>query len=293
MTEAARRTAAILRYLIKPRLPALIRSARTTQEIALRFMPERRAPFLPEIPGDWFEAPERARPASTIFFLHGGGFLIGAPQLFRFVSRQFMHAGFNVFTPRYSLAPEHPFPCALDDALAAWSAIEQKMTGPLLIVGDSAGGGLALSLMLKLRDSGSRLPAAAALSSPWTDLAVSGGSARENEEKDALFTRRSILLGARAILGNRRARDPFASPVYAELAGLPPLLVHVGEDEALRDDSTRLVSRARAAGVDAQIEIWPDTPHAWQLMPFLPEAAESRDKAIAFLGKHASDAASS
>jgi acetyl esterase/lipase len=291
MTQAARRTAAIMRRLVKPRLPSLIRSARMAQEIALRFMPERRAPFAPEIPGDWFEAPERARPAPTIFFLHGGGFLIGAPQLFRFASSQFRHAGFNVFTPRYRLAPEYRFPCALDDALAAWSALEEKITGPLLIIGDSAGGGLAVSLMLKLRDSGARLPAAAALFSPWTDLAVSGGSARENEEKDALFTRRSILLGARAVLGDHRARDPFASPVYGELAGLPPLLVHVGEDEALRDDSTRLVARARAAGVDAQIEIWPDTPHAWQLMPFLPEAARSRGKAIAFLGKRALGAA--
>jgi acetyl esterase/lipase len=283
MTLAARRTTAILRRLVKPRLPSLIRRARTAQEIALRLMPERRAPFAPDIPGDWFEAPESARPAPTIFFLHGGGFLIGAPQLFRFVSRQFTRAGFNVFTPRYRLAPEFSFPCALDDAHAAWTGLEQKITGPLLMVGDSAGGGLAVSLMLKLRDDGARLPAAAALFSPWTDLAASGPSARENEEKDALFTRRSILLGARLVLGDGRARDPVASPVYAELAGLPPLLVHVGADEALRDDSTRLVTRARAAGVDAQIEIWPEVPHAWQLMPFLAEAAESRNKALAFL----------
>lgn len=283
MTLAARRTAAILRRLVKPRLPSMIRRARTAQEIALRFMPERRAPFAPDIPGDWFEAPESSSSAPTIFFLHGGGFLIGAPQLFRFVSRQFMRAGFNVFTPRYRLAPEYPFPCALDDACTAWNALEKNTPGPLLMVGDSAGGGLAVSLMLKLRESGARLPAAAALFSPWTDLAASGPSARENEEKDALFTRRSILLGARLVLGEGRARDPFASPVYAELAGLPPLLVHVGADEALRDDSTRLVARARAAEVDARIEIWPEVPHAWQLAPFLAEAAESRNKALAFL----------
>lgn len=291
MTRAARRTAAILRRLVKPRLPSLIRGARAAQEIALRAMPERRAPFAPQIPADWFEAPEGTSDAPTIFFLHGGGFLIGAPPLFRFASRQFMRAGFNVFTPRYRLAPEYPFPCALDDALVAWTALEKNISGPLFIAGDSAGGGLAVSLMLKLRDAGVRAPTAAALFSPWTDLAVSGRSARENEEKDALFTRRSILLGARAVLGDGRARDPFASPVYAELGGLPPFLVHVGEDEALRDDSARLVARARAAGVDARIEIWPDAPHGWQLMPFLAEAAESRNKAIAFLRERASDAA--
>jgi acetyl esterase/lipase len=152
-----------------------------------------------------------------------------------------------------------------------------------VLAGDSAGGGLAVSLMLRLRAEGLPSPVAAALFSPWTDLAAASPSVRSNEEKDALFTRKVILIGGRAVLGMANARDPLASPVYGDLAGLPPMLVHAGADEALRDDSTRLVERARAAGVDAQIELWPETPHGWQLMPFIPEAAESRQKAIDFL----------
>ena len=127
------------------------------------------------------------------------------------------------------------------------------------------------------------MPEAAALFSPWTDLSVSGASVRRHEACDALFTRKTILLGARAILGTARARDPLASPVFGDLHGLPPLLIHVGENEALRDDSERLMRRAQEAGVDAQIKIWPDVPHAWQLMTFIPEALRSRDEAIAFL----------
>ena len=127
------------------------------------------------------------------------------------------------------------------------------------------------------------LPVAAALFSPWADLAATGASARENEDRDAFFTRKQILLGARAVLGRESARNPLASPIYADLSGLPPMLVHVGADEVLRDDSTRLVARAREAGVDVRLEIWPSVPHGWPLMSFLPEARLSRAKAIAFL----------
>lgn len=278
----ARRTAALLRRLVKPRFEALVRRVQAAQHFFAQHFPQQMAPFGEAIAGDWLTA-EGGEAAATLFYLHGGGFLLGSPQLFRYVSKGFARAGFNVFTPAYRLAPEHVFPAALDDAMRAYRALLAAKPGPVVLAGDSAGGGLAVSLMLRARDEGAPLPVAAALFSPWTDLAATGASARENEAKDAFFTRRLILVGARAVLGRTSARNPLASPVYADLSGLPPLLVHAGADEVLRDDSTRLVERAREAGVTAHIELWPDVPHGWQLMPFIPEARESREKALGFL----------
>ncbi len=284
MSFIARHSVSLSRRLIKPNLVPLIRAAKATQSILLKNLTENPAPLCPEIAGDWTPAaPQMGVDPPLLFFLHGGGFLIGAPRLFRYVSRQFSRAGFDVFAPRYRLAPEHVFPAALSDVLQAYRALVDASPHPIVVAGDSAGGGLAISMMMKLRDDGVRLPKAAVLFSPWTDLAATGESMRLNEEKDAYFSRKMILLGARAFLAQARARDPRASPIYGDLKGLPPILAHVGADEVLRDDSTRLIAQAQAAGVDAQIEIWPDVPHAWQLLPFLPEAADSRQKAIEFL----------
>lgn len=281
-SAAARGTAALLRRFVKPRLEKLIRRGQAAQHFVAQHWPQQNAPFGQHVFGDWLPA-EGDRLGATLVYLHGGGFLLGSPRLFRYASKTFARAGFDVFAPAYRLAPEHPFPAALDDALRAWRALLAATRGPVVLAGDSAGGGLAVSLMLRARDEGLPLPSAVALFSPWTDLAATGASARENEETDALFSRRLILVGARAVLGRTSGRNPLASPLYADLSGLPPLLVHVGRDEVLRDDSTRLVEKAREAGVAAEIEIWPDVPHAWQLTPFIPEARLSREKAIAFL----------
>ncbi len=287
-SAATRRTVAFLRRFVKPRIRSLTAPLRALQAVVETFSPERRAPFAPQIPGDWIPASGGA--VATLFYLHGGAFLVGSPRLFRYAAREFARAGFDVFTPAYRLAPEHLFPSALEDVLHAYRAFVEARPEPFVIVGDSAGGGLAVSLMLRIRDEGLRPPAAAALSSPWVDLAATGASMRENEARDPLFTRKDILLGARAALGRQSARHPLASPIYADLSRLPPMLVHVGADEALRDDSTRLVARARQAGVDARLETWPCVPHAWQLMSFLPEARESRAKAIEFLKARVSEA---
>jgi acetyl esterase/lipase len=279
--RAARRTAALLRRFVKPRLEMLIRLAHKAQR-PLNGFAQQSAPFAPDVPADCVPATGEA--VATLVYLHGGGFLVGSPRLFRFVSRGFARAGFDVFTPAYRLAPEHVFPAALDDVFTAYKGLlAAGPRQPIVLAGDSAGGGLAVALMLRLRGAGLPLPKAAALFSPWTDLAATGASAKKNEARDALFTRRTILLGARAVLGRESGRNPLASPVYADLSGLPPLLVHVGADEMLLDDSTRLVARAKAAGVEASLEIWPDVPHAWQLMGFLPEAKESRARAVSFL----------
>jgi epsilon-lactone hydrolase len=280
-SAAARRAAAFLRRYCKPRLEILIRNGRAAQQLYERFFPQPRAPFAPQVAGDFIRA-IGPRNRATLVYLHGGGFVIGSPRLFRYASKVFARAGFDVFAPAYRLAPENPFPAALDDAFRAYEALLAARPGPVVLAGDSAGGGLALSLMLRARDAGLPLPKAAALFSPWTDLAATGRSTRENEAGDALFTRRLIVMGGRMVAGAANVREPLLSPLYADLSGLPPLIVHAGRDEALRDDSTRLVERARATGVEAEIELWPDVPHAWQLMP-VPEAKESRGKAIAFL----------
>lgn len=278
---AARGTVRFLRRFVKPRLEKLVAWAVAAQRRLDPLFAQQKAPFAPDISGEW--TPAVGAPVATLFYLHGGGFVVGSPRLFRFVARGFARAGFDVFIPAYRLAPEHVFPAALDDVFCAYEALVAAMPGPVVIAGDSAGGSLAVSLMIRTRDAGLRLPVAAALFSPWTDMAVAGASARENEARDAFFTRRAIYIGARAFLGRTSAKNPLASPIYADLAGLPPMIVHTGIDEALRDDSTRLVEKARAAGVEAEIEMWPDVPHGWQMMGFFPEARESREKAIAFL----------
>jgi monoterpene epsilon-lactone hydrolase len=285
-SAAARRATKLLRHYVKPRLESLIRKGHAAQLLVERLVPHPRAPFAPEIAGDFVFA-IGPRIGATLLYLHGGGFVIGAPRPFRYVSKTFARAGFDVFAPAYRLAPEHPFPAAQDDALRAYQALIAARPGPIVLAGDSAGGGLALSLMLRAREAGVPLPKAAALFSPWTDLAATGASTRENDASDALFTRRLIAMGGRIVANTASVRDPLLSPLYADLSGLPPLVVHAGRDEALRDDSTRLVNRARAVGVEAEIELWPDVPHGWQLMP-VPEAAQSRDKAIAFLKRQLS-----
>lgn len=280
-SAAARRAAKLLRRYVKPRLESLLRNGHAAQLFYERVIPQPRAPFAPEIAGDFIPA-IGPRAGATLIYLHGGGFVIGSPRLFRYVSKSFARAGFDVFAPAYRLAPEHPFPAALDDVFRAYQALLASRPGPVVLAGDSAGGGLAVSLMLRARDAGLPLPKAAALFSPWTDLAATGASTRENDASDALFTRRLIVMGGRIVAGAANVREPLLSPLYADLSGLPPLLVHASRDEALRDDSTRLVERARSAGVEAEIELWPDVPHGWQLMP-IPEAAQSRDKTIVFL----------
>jgi acetyl esterase/lipase len=186
-----------------------------------------------------------------------------------------------VFAPDYRLAPESPFPAALEDTLAAYRGLRASMPAQAIVVsGESAGGGLTLALLVALRDAGESLPAAAALFSPWTDMAFTGDSARTNNRRCAMLDADTVRKAAAWYLGNADARNPLASPVYADLAGLPPLLIHVGENELLLDDSTRLAHRA---GVDCHLKIWPVVPHAWQLFQWLPEAQQSLDEAAAFL----------
>src|SRR5260370_697402 len=239
------------------------------------------------VPGERLEGPS---PGNTVLlYLHGGGYFGCSAESHRPITVFFALQGFRVFAPDYRLAPESQFPAAVDDAVAVYRGLLSAGYPPehIVIAGESAGGGLTLSLMLSLRSVGVPLPAAAALYSPWTDLAATGDSIRTNSERCAMFCGSDVAASARYYLGDTDPRNPLASPLYSDLTGLPPLLIHVGADEALHDDSTRLAVRARAAGVSVDLKIWPVVPHALQLAPHLiPEARQSLRDSAAFFHAH-------
>ena len=237
------------------------------------------------IPGEWVVRHGSA-PRATLLHLHGGGYLACSARTHRPYTCFFAAQGFRVFAPNYRLAPEHPFPAAIDDAQRVYLSLVEALGGAasLVVTGDSAGGGLTLALMQRIREAGQPLPAAIALFSPWTDLATTGPSAIENEASCSMFVSEAIRRGAAGYLDGADALHPHASPLYADMRGLPPMLVHAAEREAMRDDSTRLVERARAAGVDVEFRLWPVVHHDWQMFqPFIPEARESLTIASAFL----------
>ncbi len=234
------------------------------------------------ISGEWAE---RSTPATTaMMYIHGGGFVACSPQTHRPITAALAKRGFRVFAPAYRLAPEHPFPAAVDDVVAAWRGLRQKVEGPIVVAGDSAGGNLALALMISLRDRGEHLPAAAALFSPATDFTGTGASHRENSGRDAMFRPEILQQFGVAYLGTADPKHPLVSPLYADLSGLPPLFIEVGQTEVLRDDAVRLAARAKDAGVHAEVKVWPVVPHVWQIADsFIPEARRSLDAAANFL----------
>lgn len=240
------------------------------------------------IPGEWVESEKTD--AGILLYLHGGAYLACSAETHRPITVWFAQRGFRVFAANYRLAPENPFPAAVDDAAVAYRGLVAAGHEPkrIFVAGDSAGGGLALSLLLVLRAARDPLPAAAALFSPWTDLAGTGESIRTNAARCAMFDGTAVGPTARIYLGNADPRNPLASPFYADLAGIPPLLIHVGGDEVLRDDSTRLAEKARAAGVTVECKVWPIVPHVWQLEPrLIPEARQSLQETAEFLRRHA------
>jgi acetyl esterase/lipase len=238
------------------------------------------------ITGEWTAVPGAAE-ARTLLYLHGGGYFACSPQTHRPVAAAYAKRGFRVFTPAYRLAPEHPFPAAIEDARAAWDGLVGQGHAPesLTVSGESAGGGLTLALLLNVRDAGQPLPAAAALFSPWTDLANTGASVVSHVGREAMLWGPGLTLAAQAYLNGADPKTPLASPYYGDLTGLPPLLIHVGSREVLLEDSRRLAERARAAGVHVELRVWPVVSHAWQLAEFVPEARESLDLAAEFLKK--------
>ena len=218
------------------------------------------------------------RPASLsgrhLLYLHGGGYRVGSPAIYRHLTWRFADAArANVLIIAYRLAPEHPFPAALNDAFAAYRWLLGDGAKEIVVMGDSAGGGLTLALLMKLRDEGLRLPEAAVALSPWTDLALTGGSLAANAASDPMLNAGDMPAVAADYLAGADPRHPYASPLYGDPSGLPPVLIQVGSDEVLRDDAVRMAEKLRAANPLSELQIWPLMPHVWQAYaPVLPEA---------------------
>jgi acetyl esterase/lipase len=228
--------------------------------------------------------------ARHILFLHGGAYTTGSAALYRHMLwRIAVAAAARVAAIDYRLAPEHPFPAALDDSVAAWRGLLAEGAEPkhCAVMGDSAGGGLTLALLLKLRDTGAPLPAAAVALSPWTDLAMTGASLTRNAANDPMENPDDVPFLVRCYLGDGDPRNPYASPLYGDPKGLPPTLIQVGSDEILRDDSVRMGERMRQAGCEVELEVWPRMPHVWHAFaPVMPEARAAITELGAFIRRH-------
>jgi len=237
------------------------------------------------VPAERVSAP--GAEAGDILFLHGGGYVIGSPATHRNLAYNLSKAtGCRVLVLDYRLAPEHPFPAAVDDALAGyrWLVENGAAPGRLAVAGDSAGGGLTVAALVAIRDAGLPLPAAAVAISPWTDMQATGASIEAKAAADPIVEKSRLLEMARLYMNGADPRIPLASPLHADLAGLPPLLIHVGSAEILLDDAVRLAERARAAGVETELEVAEDMIHVWHLFaPMLSEGREAIGRAGAFL----------
>lgn len=227
----------------------------------------------------------RARDGRCILYLHGGAYAYGTPHIYLdLMSRIANAAEARVLGIDYRLAPEHPYPAAVDDAVGAYRWMLTNGADPrrIAIMGDSAGGGLTFAALLRLRDEGVPLPAAAVGLSPWTDLSLSGATIRSNAKADPMLNPDHVRFWADGYLGGADPRTPYASPLFGDPTGLPPALIQVGDDEILRDDAARLADRMRTAGCAVELEVWPRVPHVWHVYArFLREARQ----AIARIGK--------
>lgn len=272
-----------LRLTMKPKPLHLIESNE------LRRWFERRAvPIVPRgvdiepvnderIKGEWLRP--RGGAKRTILYLHGGGYVFGSPKIYQTLTCALAKASeAEVFAPIYRLAPEHPCPAAIEDAVAAyeWLLAQGRKPSDIVIGGDSAGGGLTLATLMALRQKGVPAPAGAILYSPWTDLAATGASAKANGASDCMFCEETVRGGAGRYSGSLDIKDPRVSPLYGDFKGLPPMLVFVSTSEILYNDATRLVENAKAAGVDIAFEPRDGLPHVWALFQALiPEGKEA------------------
>ena len=230
-------------------------------------------------------SPRTIPPSSIVLYLHGGGYLFGSPKTHRQVLIA-MAKAFQapVYGLDYRLAPEHPFPAAVEDAAKAyeWMLIRHPEAA-IVLAGDSAGAGLAIATAVGVRDGGMKQPKAIVAFSPYSDLAVTGASVEANAKSCAMFTPRGVREAAAMYLAGANARDPRASPLYADLAGLPPMLLFASRHEILRDDTLRLAERASAAGVKVELVVRDRLPHVWPVfVTLLPEARDAFATVTAF-----------
>jgi acetyl esterase/lipase len=227
------------------------------------------------------------RPAEAVLYLHGGGFIAGVTRTYLTLAGKLARAlKASVYLPAYRLAPEHPFPAALDDALACYTLmLKQFPANRITIMGDSAGGGLALGMLLSLRDKGMPLPKCGVAYSPYADVTQSMDSRRYNDKKDDMFTRAMFTVGINLYAASdEERRSPYASPAFGDYHGIPPLFITVSEDECLRDDAHMVAERARLAGVDVEFVSRRGLVHDWPIFyPLMPEARLDVRKTIRFI----------
>lgn len=226
------------------------------------------------IEGEWVRAPA-SRSERAILYLHGGGYVIGSCNTHRALAGEIARESeASVLLINYRMGPEHPFPAAVDDSVVAfeWLLNNGYKGTDIALAGDSAGGGLALATLVASRDRGLEIPASGVAISPWADLTCSNEAYQSKAADDPMVTPHGLRRMAGLYLGEGNAEHPYASPNLAELAGLPPLLLHVGSDEILLDDAVAFEKKARAAGVDCELEVWDDMIHVWHAFhPILDE----------------------
>lgn len=226
-----------------------------------------------------------------VLYLHGGAYVSGGPQFYRHFTWRLADAlKARIWVLQYRLAPEHPFPAAIEDAAAAYDWLAERTPDKrrLFVMGDSAGGGLTLGLLLKLRDGNRPLPDAAVAMSPWTDLALTGASLRTNASADPMLNADHVPKLAEYYLAGTDPMTPYASPLYGDTRGLPPVLIQVGGDEILLDDAVRMAERLRQHNSRSRVEVWPRMPHVWQLFtPVLPEARQAVARIADFVAEAA------
>ena len=234
-----------------------------------------------DLPAEWLR-PLNAPEDKVLLYLHGGAYVLGSCASHRaLVSHIARAGGINALLPEYRLAPEHRFPAAIDDAVAVYRALlaSGKRAENIVIAGDSAGGGLAVATLLSLRHTGDPLPAAAVLLSPFLDVTASGETVRTRAGRDPWFHAKDMQVVVRHYCGAEQVRNPLVSPVFANVAGLPPVYIQVGDDEILLSDSTRFADKMRAAGNKVDIEVWPEMWHVFQLfVGKMPEARQAVNK---------------
>lgn len=230
--------------------------------------------------------PEGVQSDRVLYYLHGGGYIFGGLRTHRnFVARLAKKLRVRALHIDYRLAPEHPHPAAVEDALAAydWLLGQGTRGEDIVIGGESAGGGLTMATLLSLRDRGAPMPGLAFVISPWVDLTMAGRSVRSRRKADPMIPAGYLHVAARRYRGNHAAHLPLVSPLFADLKGLPPLLVHVGENEVLLDDAVRLHERCREHGVDVTLEVYEELFHAFHLFGHLPEARHAVRDIAAFV----------
>ena len=236
------------------------------------------------------QTPDETTGDAIVQYVHGGGYVAGSIGSHRNLTGNLaLQLGCPVLSVDYRLAPEHPHPAPVEDSVAAyrWLLDRGHSADKIAIAGDSAGGGLTMSTLMKLRDLGLPLPAAAVPISPWVDMSGTGESAVTRSDRDPMVTADDLTRIAGVFLGpDGDAADPYASPLEGDLSGLPPLLIHCGDDEVLLSDSERLAHKARTSGVDVTLEVWPEMIHVWHSMAGLfPEADQGVARVAEYLGE--------